>query len=545
MERRIILLLLILFLTPCLGRAQNSPQVKVDAGDQELVIKGWLGEESSFISNLRLTALNGEVRGLVFSPSDLKKDDGSQLVGRQNVIPLGDPNLLLNTPKNFQVKVTGIELPGTYKGQVEIFQAGRTKADLVIPITLVARARPNLTPLPGTANLQLRLVQSSKGWLARLLLPKSAFLDKWDLQWANAVEAPVTVLNATVAVKGEQTGYQLTEAALALPQGQQTMPGGQIDTLPLTLKRAAMPPDHYIGTIYLKLEGAKELLKVPVDLSMRVGPFWAAFILALGIVLGRLFKYMQGRGAAQVRSLAAVNQVSARIQKEADPKDQAILLRMVDAVRQLVYREKLEEVPAKLKVIEARLDVLTELRRIEQELQRRKEEAQVKEVLTKIAETRECVVLQQDDEAQKLLKELKEDLLKLQPLMMGEAEGQSVVDRWKLEAYTALDAHGLAMGQPPLQIDRSSLKKLKDSLIFLSGLSDEIRAEATLWLIRPLLYFALLVGLLAVGLNSLYVTNGASFGANPFADYLGLVLWGFSADVASRSLSNLRGGAAG
>jgi hypothetical protein len=53
----------------------------------------------------------------------------------------------------------------------------------------------------------------------------------------------------------------------------------------------------------------------------------------------------------------------------------------------------------------------------------------------------------------------------------------------------------------------------------------------------------LLGGLSAMGLGSLYVEKGGTFGARPFSDYLGLILWGLSADVASRSLSNLSGGA--
>ncbi len=68
-----------------------------------------------------------------------------------------------------------------------------------------------------------------------------------------------------------------------------------------------------------------------------------------------------------------------------------------------------------------------------------------------------------------------------------------------------------------------------------------MRAEATLWVVRPLLSLALLFGLSVVGIRALYVEKGATFGADP-ADYLGLVLWGLSADVASRSLSNLPGG---
>ena len=69
-----------------------------------------------------------------------------------------------------------------------------------------------------------------------------------------------------------------------------------------------------------------------------------------------------------------------------------------------------------------------------------------------------------------------------------------------------------------------------------------MRAEATYWVVRPLLSLALLFGLSVVGIRALYVENGGTFGADPFSDYWGLVLWGLSADVASRSLSSLPGG---
>jgi hypothetical protein len=84
--------------------------------------------------------------------------------------------------------------------------------------------------------------------------------------------------------------------------------------------------------------------------------------------------------------------------------------------------------------------------------------------------------------------------------------------------------------------------RLRRSLIVLSGVSSEVRAEATYWVVRPLLSLALLFGLSVVGIRALYVENGITFGADPFADYWELVLWGLSADVASRSLSNLSGG---
>ncbi|MHC5720125.1 MAG: hypothetical protein ACYTX0_50860, partial [Nostoc sp.] len=83
---------------------------------------------------------------------------------------------------------------------------------------------------------------------------------------------------------------------------------------------------------------------------------------------------------------------------------------------------------------------------------------------------------------------------------------------------------------------------LRRLLIAIAGVSNELRAETTLWIVRPLLSLTLLVGLSLVGIRALYVEKGMTFGADPFSNYLELILWGLSADVASRSLSNLAGG---
>lgn len=49
------------------------------------------------------------------------------------------------------------------------------------------------------------------------------------------------------------------------------------------------------------------------------------------------------------------------------------------------------------------------------------------------------------------------------------------------------------------------------------------------------------IGLLIVGYQTLYVEQGTAFGSNGVFDYVALVLWGLSADVASRTLGNLTG----
>src|SRR5688572_718346 len=83
--------LLLLMLLPLTARGQAS--IVVDTGDNPLVIKGWVGDENSFIGNIGVT-LQGAPSGssavkLVIYPSDLKLADGTQ-IGRQSVAITGD-----------------------------------------------------------------------------------------------------------------------------------------------------------------------------------------------------------------------------------------------------------------------------------------------------------------------------------------------------------------------------------------------------------------------------------------------------------------------
>jgi hypothetical protein len=137
------------------------------------------------------------------------------------------------------------------------------------------------------------------------------------------------------------------------------------------------------------------------------------------------------------------------------------------------------------------------------------------------------------------LKDIEQKVSRLNTSLMGGGD-RSMVEAAQ-SAVAARESMERAASAPPLAIEPQWLSRLKGFLIGLTGLADQVRAEATLWLVRPLLYIVLLLGLLVLGIQSMYVDKGLSFGANPVADYLGLVLWGLTADVASRTLSNLPG----
>jgi hypothetical protein len=347
-----------------------------------------------------------------------------------------------------------------------------------------------------------------------------------------------------VILQGDFTGYQLTEKAIVAPQGTQTLPANQISSIPLTLNRAAMPSDQYIGAVYLTLNGG-ERLSFPIDLSVRTGPLLPLVVLFFGVILGRLFKYMEQRGEPQAKAMGEVYRLQGDIERaKLEDREKQLLSNMVSGVRTLVSREQLEAVPPQLQAIRDRLDMLVKLEALENEFnQQQAVDEDVKDKTTgKIRQARWLIAqgqAGQDAEAKQLLAEISSDLKNFATRGVNE---DPAIEASRGQLKEIVDAAN-QMSQPidVAKTEPSRLNSFQRLLITLSGVTDQVRAEATFWVVRPLLSLILLVGLSAVGMGSLYVERGTTFGARPFADYLGLILWGLSADVASRSLSSLQG----
>lgn len=539
MKRWIFVVVCLLLICPTSALAETN--ITVDAKDNPLQIKGWLNEENSLIGSIRLSA-PAAVEQFIFLASDLQRQEGDEIIGRQQISFIGETKLQAGIPKDFQVKVSNPQSPGTYKGQIQVLLPGQKPQ--AIDITLLVKARPKIIPLRGNEQVQLQLTQCS-WWLdcrlAHLLFPKSAFLQSWDLAFDNTEDAPVKVNSAEVLLKGEQTGYQLNSHHIRVANIPQISKPNEIVRLPLTWDTTKIPSDRYTGAVYLNLEDAQERLIIPVNLTMRIAPLMPLLVLFLGILLGRLIKYMQEKGIPQSSALAKVKELEKQV-AQTTSADQKIILPMVEEVEQLVQRMKLEKATVELEKVTARWECLQQLRTIEQKLEPIKNHPQVQinnGILQKINNVRSHIDFRQDEQAKTLLGEVQQDVLKLQsPTMMGPGK---MPDINLSEVVTNLRKAVVAVGN----VVESGVKKpvdkwvlwLQKSLTFISG--SEFRTQATYWFARPLFSLVLLIGLSIVGLRSLYIQKGTTFGADPFSDYLGLLVWGLSADVASRSLSNL------
>jgi hypothetical protein len=425
---------------------------------------------------------------------------------------VGKPPLSAEVPKDFQVKVNGIKSPGTYEGQIELLLPGQKRPDaMVIPLTVMAKVKPAVVPVKGGEQVRRQLVQSSWGldWaLAQLLLPEGAFQDQWQLKLDNPIEAPVSLTSTEVVLEGQQTGYQITKAEVEPPSSPATLPANQIISLPLKWKRSQIPPDRYTGSVYLTLEGREERLAIPVDLNMRIGPLLPLLVLLVGIALGRLFKYMQEKGIPQSDALGKVNELEQEI-AEADPEDRKILTPMVKEVRKSAYQMELGNSNGKGRSDRRPSQLLDAVTHDGAKVGTEKAASQgwgENGILQKIAEARSLIGLSSDEkeleQAKTLLEEIQVEAVKLGTAMMGsDQQPDAALTQTAQEAQKAAAAVGHAVQAEVRKAPALPMwvVQLRRSLIFLSGVSSAVRAEATLWVVRPLLSLGVAVWIISGG----------------------------------------------
>ncbi len=73
---------------------------------------------------------------------------------------------------------------------------------------------------------------------------------------------------------------------------------------------------------------------------------------------------------------------------------------------------------------------------------------------------------------------------------------------------------------------------------WLSGIAPEVETSFVLWIVRPLLYFLLVIWIIYLGIQQKYIGE-PTFGANLVADYVGLITWAMSADIVGRTISKI------
>jgi hypothetical protein len=408
---------------------------------------------------------------------------------------------------------------------------------------------PALLPLNGNGKEQinLKLVNCNKALLldcglAQLILPGGAFIDNYDLRLENPTNSDIKIINSLVYADGSPSNgnLQLGDRDQSLTiNTTQPLPANKIQSLPIKLNRSVMYPDQYSGAVILTL-GQKNRVSFPISLSVRSGPLLPLFVLFLGVVLGRLLKYMQERGEPQAKVLQEVYRLQSDIKAaRLEIKDEESLIKMALEAETLVAREKLDVAPVEIKAIYDRLGILGQLKVLEDKINANAQSPELPDADTltiDISKAKSAIAQKDDAKAKELLAQISEKINAVAPKSGVEDMGVKGVKQLLAEVTNDTSK----IGSTSLISTKKPISNFKMFMITLSGVSDQIRAEATFWIVRPIFSVTLLIGLSFVGMGSLYVEK-PTFGANPFADYLGLILWGMSADFASRKLVDPKG----
>ena len=527
--------------------AAELPRLTVDKGDNPLVIKGTLDKETtSFSGNVRLTLTDGEIKDLQMLASDLSKiNDASVVIDRSEItIPTGT-SLSQGQPRDVRVTVNNVTRPGEYRGKLKFLFSGQTETQpLEIPLELNIDAEPNIIPITDNLNFQVVRCQNfiSCG-LATWLLPDSVVQDKWTVQLDNQTLIPVEVTDATVIMQGEKTGNPVNASEISLTVPHQELEAQKVEPLDLTINRNQLSPDRYQGTLRFKVENADEPVRVNATIAVRDAPIWALVVIVAGILVGRLAQDMESpKAQKQVKLYPRYLQLRGNAANIKNESAFAYLEQQFQAVKPKIDKgEETEEIiEHELNKIDVAVSFLSKLEALETQLNESELDALKATLNPEISKARESLIAGNLEQAQQLAKEVEEKLREAQADgSMGIADDiiQPLLDGFRASSSQLIDAFQ-ALPKPQLPGGRS-WNWLAKLLAALSGIQT-LNAELRYWLIRPLLWLVLLIVLVLLGLQTLYVNSGATFGVNGLYDYLGLFLWGLSADIANQGLRRLQ-----
>jgi hypothetical protein len=515
---------IILLLSSVICTAQN---IRVLAPDNDrIIIHGRIGDDSSFSKRISLIS-DQTVPELIVRPGDLDRDGGGGSIARTQVQTASSNKVALveNTPYDLDFKVTGVKVPGSYNGALYFLLPKHGTTDAThVSVQVIADSTSKLQVRKGSESVKVQIVDCSHvGCLLSSFLDPAALRSKYAIPFDNS-DSGQFLVDGSLAASGEHNWGEVTGAlTLGLPT---TVPAKPIITIPLTVSNTHLTPDHYVGDIQLRTPGQDMPLKVPLEVNVKSGPVVPILVLLIGVLTGRLVKYMKDKGTPQADLLLQLHQLEMRASQS--PTDEYLVRPNLDTASLHIKQMQLSDAQADLAKVASLLTLLARLRYLEMVLEPRQGEAPVAAILALIAQARGVIGVGGDPTSIATQIETSVNSLPAPTTSPGGTTREMTIARSVSQAVV-----GVVKPQP------ATKRRGVRAVAFLTGYDESARAEVTLWFLRPLLWLLLLAALLIVGLQQLYLKD-PSFGSAAFSDYFGLFVWATSADVASRTISTLR-----
>ncbi|HSE17755.1 MAG TPA: hypothetical protein VLB46_11940 [Pyrinomonadaceae bacterium] len=525
------------------GRAQK---LAVSPEDKALVMNGTLGSgATSFTRHFTVTLVGGtgtEAKQIQTRRSDLvMQGPNGEVLDRGN---LNVATIALKPGQTMDAALTvnNVTRAGTYTATIKLWLPEQTEAEAeVINLTLNVAPRVVVSS-PTGASAQVAhcglLPCRWSGWL-----PQNLIGNKRALLLDNQTLGDVVIENQYVVLRGERTGRVLTAAEVRPSVASQVLPASR--SVPVDLEvvdRDAIPPDSYIGTLRLGLRGAENPTVVGFTLNVRTAPWWPLVILLIGVIAGRVIKKMSTPEALlQVKLLKRLFRIQdSVVQLRSEPDRQLLLGRLDDLKARIDSGSETEQVlTQELDKMEVAVRLLRRLEVLEDDTAQITDVTVRAQILTKIDTAAQTLLGGNATETARLINEIEVSLRQAQTNMADAVNASETV---RVESALASAREARILGDEADKVFNAPAARIpgwpERILATLAG-SDLMSAGARFWVWRPIFFLLLLLLLTFMGLKSLYIDNGTSFGVGGLYDYLGLFLWGLSAEVVQHTLQTV------
>jgi hypothetical protein len=524
----------------------RAQKLSVSPEDKALVINGTLGSgATSFTRHFTVTLVGGagtEAKSIQTKRSDLvMQGPNGEVLDRGN-LSVAAIALKPGQTMDAALTVNNVTHAGTYTATIKLWLPEQTEADAeVINLTLNVGPRVVVSP-PTGASAQVAhcglLPCRWSNWL-----PQNLIGNKRALLLDNQTPGDVAIENQYVVLRGERTGRILTAAEVRPSVASQILPASR--SVPVDLEvvdRDAIPPDSYIGTLRLGLKGTETPTVVGFTLNVRSAPWWPLLILLLGVIAGRVIQKMSTPEALlQVKLLKRLFRIQDSVVQLRSENDRQLLLERLDDLKLRIdsASETEQVLTQELDKIEVAVRLLRRLEVLEDDAGQITDVAVRTQILTKIDTAAQTLLGGNATECARLINEIEISLRQAQTNMADAANASETV---RVESALASAREARIVGEEADKVFNAPAARIPSQperiLAMLAG-STLMSAGARFFVWRPIFFLLLLLLLTFMGLKSLYIDNGTSFGVGGLYDYLGLFLWGLSAEVVQHTLQTV------
>jgi hypothetical protein len=583
----ILCTLLILAAQPIVAQGEDD-EIPLSFSVQTLQIDGRFSEDA-FTASFHLRTGEQEVTDIVLLPGDLVNSDGEDIVaGQYQVSPISISSILAHHGALVNVTLNNIPAPGTYEGSIEVLFAGRDPdVQLTLPIRVVATAKPNIELGAGSAQVAIKATRRLVPWGDALTEPVSFHIRQ-------TVDAPVTIAQIEVMDPPDTNADAIPipqSAIIITPDTPLDINAKTWQAFEIQIDMADLPAGHYGGTVIVSPQGGDDTT-ITVDVQLKDNWLAPLAFLAAGVALSFVVSFMTTTGAARLTALRDIDALRARLDaKTGLPSDfLSEQLEQLDALEQQARQQSPASVQAEIDALKTEITTAEgktdgwrkNLRDWKVDFDRWQVgattddhiKALVRSPLLLQLRARIPIIEQKIDaggfsrgEVEEMLDLLAEDMATVAALVDAlpkilnnpDAQIQGILSTLEqtLEQATSLttgDMHRLIvlLVEKKLMVESAPSPVEHFAVVAVpeeppSPPSPPIRRRIIGWLTEPRNYLPLLSGvlgllflvlLLIAGMQALYIGR-PTFGANRFADYVGLLLWGIGADASRKQLRDL------